>query len=47
MQCLKENEKISIYGNLNIKDYKKETNTNIKISAENKSMKYLTMTGTM
>ena len=39
MQCLKENEKISIYGNLNIKDYKKETNTNIKISAENKSVK--------
>ena len=39
MQCLKENEKISIYGNLSIKDYKKATNTNIEISAANKSVK--------
>lgn len=39
MQCLKENEKISIYGILNIKDYKKGTNTDIEISATNKSVK--------
>ena len=39
MQCLEENEKISIYGNLSIKDYKKEINTNIDISAMNKSVK--------
>ena len=39
MQCLKENEKISIYGNLNIKDYKKGTDTNMEISAENKRVK--------
>ena len=39
MQCLKGNEKISIYGNLNIKDYKKETHTNIDISATDKSVK--------
>ena len=39
MQCVKENEKISIYGILNIKDYKKETDTNIEILAENKKVK--------
>ena len=39
MQCLKENEKISIYGNLSIEEYKKDTSTNIKILAENKSVK--------
>ena len=39
MKCLKENEKISIYGNLNIKDLKKRTTTNIEISAENKDVK--------
>ena len=39
MQCLKANEKISIYGILTIKDYKKGTNTNIDISAENKNVK--------
>ena len=39
MQSLHEDEKISIYGNLNIKDYKKETNNNIEISAENKAIK--------
>ena len=39
MQCLKENEKISIYGKLNIKDYKKGTDTNIEISAKNKRVK--------
>ena len=39
MKCLEENEKISIYGNLSIKDYKKETNTNIDISATDKSVK--------
>lgn len=38
MQCLRGNEMISIYGNLNIKDYKKETNTDIEILAENKKV---------
>lgn len=39
MQILKESDKISIYGLLNIKDHKKGTDTNIDISAENKKVK--------
>lgn len=39
MQILKSNDKISIYGVLNIKDHKKGTTTNINILANNKSLK--------
>lgn len=39
MQNLKSSDKISIYGVLNIKDYKKGIDTNIDILAENKTVK--------